>query len=1545
MSCLVTRNKETGAIEKVLAPNGQESLLYSTLLKENSGNAEQALRQYAIIHTPSFNEMWKGENEPTIEEYKKTVGNNISLMPSVVPPISEDEVPRGGLTKLIHLKSNLLHNANQRLSEVRASIKESKADAEATKNLSKQKTDLTKYIEDLEGEITRLKGLDSKEPELISPFIDKELERLDQLLVGNTKDISEAAEIIRFIRSLADLRMVSNDNNTYGHPLFDRSELFNETGEFSISPAIENIYKEWDDRAKIAESKMLERSRILFTEIIGENEAVEKMYGEGLNYDDIVKTGKGMKDTNWWDMMLMDIGTGIFSKNGIIPQVAKIMINEEFEKQASWSKGVNEQIDEVLPEARKILERLGHIVKIPGIRNVNYDLYRQIDKQGNLKPNIVNKFSFEYQDELEDMERRVRALRNDAISATGALAQKVAFNRMFNERNRWLKNNTHIVNPALIEEIISDPEFIDFFDYYSNGPEVVNHTETIKNLVGAKYYNKVVEEQKDKIRQYVVQRQHALDEIMATEGVINETSLSSDGKFKMKVYDYENNPFSGAVYSDSGVPFKIGTANINAKFDFNVHLPQEGKGYYDANYATIERHEPLLKLYDAFYKITSEGRQRVSAEAQRGMLDTSIAGYEKTMLEMFLDKDVSVYQKLSKAMRGIVDSMKNSFGINKQDAFNFAKINTITGLPEYTINESFLQQNQEKIKAIFKTNSSLFLTEFNREATVPITSLTKFTSIRINSTNRDRVLSILSRYTRTSSDRILSDYAKVFTDANNNTYQTLPVGKILYAQALHEVAQNMSFDLPKVMKMYSNNIAQYTARNTVLPTMELMKSHYDGISKQATNNVDEAIQNAQNQGNNRLNAIRTNAVKQYDDWFHRVVLGNYGLRKNYGFINVKEDNPDSPTEKKKVDTIMRFMQDGKLRTEEERKLTTKLDKAILAEQQALNNMNRDDPKMLGTIKAAETRLAELKSIQENIGKDFSISGVFNGLMNFIRWRGLGFNLPSGFKNVIEGQISNSITAAKGTYFPTEYLNEITLSEMIMADSISKTSMKRMPKNAALIKALMEHYDVLQDASNELQKSSAQSRFRGLSRFNPFYMLQKGEYYNQSPLLAAVLKNTPITSSTGGVSNVKDAMEAIYDSHSKKWTARLIDEFRTPENIASWEHTNGKDYFDFKNKIREVIKETHGDFDPLSGMKAKSHHLGQALIMFKTWLPREVHRRIAIEQDNLATGTKDFKGIYKSHTPASAAMQGAIIGGMAFGPAGALVTGTLAGIGVTLKIKGFGTNSALGFAKELILVNQLLIRKLIGIPVNPIARLIRKDRGNFMDTDREKEYARMASPTFTKRDYENFRSNMQDMAMMFAWFGALLLTKAFLWDDDDDEEDTRRQAHNLLANEFMGLSDQAASYASLPGMAKTVTDMGLVRFGLDASKTVAKLQGLTEGNDMILSGPHKGESAFLNQAQKTVLPGIAHSAAGFGKQTERQYTPSPVDHYFWGEEKNSKRAIQMHKILFQQKMREQFPDLDDDAFDKLVNKQFGKKHKNETYKQFLERVKAREEATQ
>lgn len=53
MNCSILRNSKTNEIERVLAPNGKDSILFNSI-KNLGFSKEEALRYWAQVYTPSF---------------------------------------------------------------------------------------------------------------------------------------------------------------------------------------------------------------------------------------------------------------------------------------------------------------------------------------------------------------------------------------------------------------------------------------------------------------------------------------------------------------------------------------------------------------------------------------------------------------------------------------------------------------------------------------------------------------------------------------------------------------------------------------------------------------------------------------------------------------------------------------------------------------------------------------------------------------------------------------------------------------------------------------------------------------------------------------------------------------------------------------------------------------------------------------------------------------------------------------------------------------------------------------------------------------------------------------------------------------------------------------------------------------------------------------------------------------------------------------------------------------------------------------------------
>ena len=118
--------------------------------------------------------------------------------------------------------------------------------------------------------------------------------------------------------------------------------------------------------------------------------------------------------------------------------------------------------------------------------------------------------------------------------------------------------------------------------------------------------------------------------------------------------------------------------------------------------------------------------------------------------------------------------------------------------------------------------------------------------------------------------------------------------RLIKRAAVDKTAQDHSFDLPKVMKMYLDLSAKYQAREQAKPVIELLKSAYDNIKTPVTQNTGKSIKHGTgtDKGKVILKGIRKEAIAQWDDWFSRIVLQDQGI-EHYGLLDVFNVDEDS----------------------------------------------------------------------------------------------------------------------------------------------------------------------------------------------------------------------------------------------------------------------------------------------------------------------------------------------------------------------------------------------------------------------------------------------------------------------------------------------------------------------------------------------------------------------------------------------------------------------------------------------------------------------------
>lgn len=1431
------------------------------------------------------------------DQINHNTGTETDHVINFFPAIGDESAdPEAGIfTKFIQFKKSQLIEYQKRLNNTEAKKR--------AKGLSKIELDkLNKTERELKLQIEGnyelgIKGLKLEIAELernanvdaVGYYAEKDLGRLEKLArSSDIDDLREAQRIVDFYD------LAGTFNRRVENPFFTKEEIFledengNLTDEYRLSDQTMDIFKDWRDRAMLSQNIIDKRKEEVTVNTINSDNSVKKIYGDkkDFSFNELTQDETGLKDTDLISMWTMDITNGIFSTNGIIPQVMFSYLFNSIQKKLSWAKDIEEKIDKLNPGVQKELIKLGYSLRgvgIIGLKGASFQLFKERSKEGNETGGLVQRFAKEYFDSELSAKNKFHEKFEEALLYQDFTLRNKNINKVFEDYKKWRRNNSIIIDVNNIPELLT-----------TTTPEADAHKAYLTGILGKKGYTEQVEKQKDLIRKYESEKQSTLDTLLVMENKNSFNDLSAKSKSNFTDWENNHNPNKGIEdYNSATGIFSVDNRKINNFMDYNVFIPRKNRttisvnpqtsqyvfsengnsstGHYTPEFEKIESNKTLSDFYDVIKEVCDTIREVMPYELQQKITANTLPALMKTSTEIIADKNTGTLSALFLSFRNLIERIRIGFGVIKQSEISYATTDPITGRSNYKVNDQFLRENTKAVSQRMTIEAAKFIQAYNTTIAKDnkISKIRRFTVLPLSVMN-DSTLVLLANYLHidNSSPTFKADIQAI-TGAN------VEVGKYIRDFSLHSVVQSQSFDLAKIGKYFSNMAMNYAARQESLPILEIMKQHYDSIRKPKTNNLGSGIYNA-NDEEFMKEGFRTNAMRQMDDWFERVALDNYGT-KHLGPHGI--DNPNSPRIQKIEARIQAIDQElagiklmksfkknngsDKLIAEKERLLIKK----VIPYTYGKSIYTSEEKKKLGEIEnllrdenLSEDRRAELIKTKETLGRVRTATAAIDNLWSWIRTLRLGYNVSSATTNFLEGVTSNMIIGSTGDYFDPK---EIYYGYNIVKHSFLKNATFGLAETGLARKnrKLMDKYNVIMDSKNELQKSSVKTYASKFSWLNPHELNQRVEYINQSPVMIAMLRTQKIKSNTDVESSIWDAMDK---------NGKLKDGFRTDENINNWENLTGDDYLAFKQKLHKAIVIGHGNYDELRGMMIKSNSAGKALAMFKTWIPMQFYWRFATEQDDIQAGTIGFKGKYWSYGASSAATHLGVVGLAAFGPLGAIAGGALGG----LLGNWFGTDSGVGFLKETIETNKQLFKKALGMPINLLSgrQLINTNKAfdNWV-----------GKGDFTANDAKAMRANMADLSMQLAWIGLILVAKSLFWDDDDEPDSPERIAHNILVNKLMQLSSQAGMYVNPVDTYKsTIGSNAVIQYCTDLGKELHRVSEYLHGRDIISSGINAGESGLWNQTKKTFLPGIfKDNKLGFETQAEKVFEESPFHPYF------------------------------------------------------------------
>ena len=1467
--------------------------------------------------------------EPAIEE---TLPDSFDMAEE--PGITFDlDTVTSNLDKTIRFKNAQIMHLNEVLRKTNKDIKiqEENINKKEAKEKLKELYRLEKESED---RITQIKNEleninKNRTMESIVEMANNSFARLDYLLNKENpqpEDLAEANGIVSFYEKIKITKLKDVE-----HPLFPHDFMVknNEINRENISLELEQYLNKLANIAESRKEDLEIRKQQHVEKIINRNTNIAKMYPGGLSYQQIIEKAEGLADASFWDMWTMDPTLGTFSRNVKIPGVVFAQIQNSEDRHLQIANKLMAKIDKIKTKLEdELRNKFDQGIKILGaIKGVSYNMFKQVNDIGLETGNIVHRYSTSFFNNRRVVMKYSEMLFNLSKKQKTPIEKKKKFQEAIDHFKDWHRHNTIQLDLGRLSAIFEEEEFVEFAEFFDKKGSKEHEQELIDTL-GQIGYEEEVAKQIKLLRRYMAQKKEMAD------------FYKSD--VELQKWEAVNNPFAGNTFHYTDRNTSSITEESFPNFKFNVSVPRKNKvlttvdpktkkinfiqldetfDYYDKNFEKIESSPILYEFHKLLTSILKEIRKGFPPRLQEDIQINSLIAVKRSATEVLMEED-SFSTAASKLSMNFWQSMKNLFSENISDSnkgFGEGEINLATGEANYTIDASFLKANSKKINNL----ETVYLMEFSEK--LGLDKITDFTKIEKHSSEKQNKIDAINKNMESLFEKIKKEDNKLkkaglikkYNFLKNKrskiiTYKTISekpgalkyLADLLGVQAtekavkeklgnkdhylknlinqiaVHQTVQDQSFDLPKVMKYYLNLSAKFQARQEVKPIVDALKGAYEKIK----------------QGEDGLGEIRAQANEQFSSYYNRNLL----LKKN--IKNIEDLENKILSEDEEVEGLKRFFNIVANRFNPKI-----LRRNLNAEQKIIDEKLK---KLLKTNLTPQQR-KDLEARRKNLGEVYVGWGIVNAVTVFTRLVQLGWNIFSPVTNMMEGEIANMRLLALGVFSEDDYwkANHVARQSWVKNITYRATGNLLVTDDAIKLRTMMDKLGRVQDSSNELQKSSAESSYSQVSVYlDPYELNRRTEYLIQSKIVAAMLMKEKIKDRNGNESSVWDALNP---------DGTLKPEFASPKNLQTWQNLNTQKFLDWTSTVEALVNHAHGNYGETRGMKMKESEFGRAIGMFKTWFPMALASRWAIEQDNVLLGIKDFKGTYRSMTSGGATAMGGVLGfstlGLMMNPfLGIVVGATAANLWASMpkkkssqiKLALDDESSLLSGIEENVFAMKVLAQKALGMPVRRIFGV------NIMDaiggTNYEK-YVRDENPHFTQHDARNMNANMTESALhlqrIAMMYGLYYLAQAFMAPEEgEDEEKDRPWWFNFIMNQLGQLNQNHIAFSNLEGFKETVGSTGVE--GLVANV----LDLVVAGNDYIgdrdlvrVPGTQRMKSGLYESITDMTPQALRMILQGKHSKFEKVYSKTAFDEVFKPKWKKENQEIDYKKRVFKHEL--------------------------------------------
>lgn len=405
-------------------------------------------------------------------------------------------------------------------------------------------------------------------------------------------------------------------------------------------------FNDVEKKAKLVEGDLVKAlNKWALTDIIGKNTS----FTGDLNA--LLKTSK---DLNSLTMYVDDLGV---INSPLAQALAKIIKENDV--------NLSKERSDILKEFEQTLKNAKNSLKYYANGKDGYEIFRQLDENGNKTRNIVSRFTNKYQ-----TERKVL----NFVYISQDKSKEEAY-----QAYNFLKDNTEHVNLEVLFPLDDKAT-----------PESEAELARVKTLLGDKHFNEWISKQRKYLTSY---KQDRIGYIISLENRLgikeddfpnNENALNA-----LSIWEKRNSPYyiSDLLQRSASITVNpFGMEKGYNSFKYVVDIPKkqltDSKGvvtesnYYDSKFERIENDNSLSALYDNMQSILNRIGKLVPFNSAEHLANGQLPEFQKEMYEVMMGN-------MKKGLLGINESLTDMLRTERFDTT--PELDIVTGKDSRTI--------------------------------------------------------------------------------------------------------------------------------------------------------------------------------------------------------------------------------------------------------------------------------------------------------------------------------------------------------------------------------------------------------------------------------------------------------------------------------------------------------------------------------------------------------------------------------------------------------------------------------------------------------------------------------------------------------------------------------------------------------------------------------------------------------------------------------------------------------------------------------------------